>query len=58
MNFTVLQLFLRTSNPVDCDINIDTDIDDIIQLNKSNELAIMYEKLYQPVTVEEVKNSI
>ena len=41
-----------------CDINIDTDIDDIIQPNESNELDIMYEELNQPVTVDEVKNSI
>ena len=44
--------FLRISNPVHCDINIDTDIDDIIQ---PNELDIMYEELNQPVTVDEVK---
>ena len=50
--------FLRISNPVDCDINIDTDIDDIIQPNQSNELDIMYEEWNQPVTVDEVKNSI
>ena len=36
-------------------INLDTDIYDIIQ---PNELDIMYEELNQPVTVDEVKNSI
>ena len=50
--------FLRISNPVDCDINIDIDIDDIIQPKESNELVIMYEELNQPVTVDKVKNSI
>ena len=44
--------FLHISNPVDCDINIDTDIDDIFQPNESNELYIMYEELNHPVTVD------
>ena len=50
--------FLRISNPVDFDINIDTDIDDIIQPNESNDLDIMYEELNQPVTVDEVKTQL
>ena len=47
---------LRMSSPVDCDINIDTDNNDIIQPNESNQLDIMYmyKELYQADSVDEV----
>ena len=49
---------LRISHPVDCNRNIDNDINDITQANESNKLGIIYDELSQPVTVDEVKNSI